>query len=182
MENALVPAGGSLVILDASGNQVSMVPAAQANAYMQGRSGGQGWQTAGQAVQAFGNLMQVGELREIRDDVREKRNSLRKKQKALLDALKKENATTAQLFESVFAAQRQLDREQNQMIGAMLDNAYLQLGGQGLQLAGSLMGGSRGGMGGLNDGSTLAIGIGAAVLMREVWDDDHRRSDSDSDS
>lgn len=183
MSQMMVPAGGYVITYDANGNKVMEATAAQVNSFLQGR-GGPSLQTAGQAVQAVASAMQISTLKEIRDDVRESRRLLRRAVSDLIAYETDKDAVRAAKLKAVLDLQREVDRDQNKLIGNAIDQAWIQLAGSGLQLAGSLQGsGMSGGIGGGIDAQTAVVGLGMGALLVAAFDDDdddyRRRRDRD---
>lgn len=179
MNTSLIPRGGYVAIFDEDGNEVAKMPAAQAEAWMGKQQGGLNMATAGQALQTFGSLLQIHEVRSIRDDVRDSRETLTAKQAALATYLKEKSGAAISGSElsaklsDVFDAQKKVDKNQNQLFGTVIDQLIVSAAGQGLQLAGSLS--SANGAGSGMTGTDLLLAGGAGALLLSAFDDDRRR-------
>ncbi len=175
MATPTLPPGGSIVVRDASQNEIMVLPAEQAAAWMRQNSG-LNLTTVGQAVATVGAAFQIRDVRNLRDDARRARWELADAQKDLTDYLSSAGSSVSgpeykAKLQAVFDAQRDVDRKQNELMGTMQDNLVLQLAGQGIQLAGSLMPGMDGGMG-MGSGAAVVMGVGAGALLVSLFDDD----------
>lgn len=169
---------GSLVVRDASGNDMMTLTPDQALTWLKSQNGGGGLNltTVGQAVGAVGAAFQIRDVRNLRDDARDARRDLRDAQADLQSYLRSAGASVsgvefAAKQQAVFDAQRDVDRTQNELMGTLQDNLVLQLASQGIQLAGSMMPGMDGGMG-MGSGAGVVLGIGAGALLVSLFDDD----------
>lgn len=172
---------GSLVLRDVSGNEMVALTPDQAMAWLKSQSGGGvNLTTLGQGAQAFGSLLQARNLQDLKKDAKKARRSL-KKARDERDAYLASTATVSgpelkTKQTAVDRAQRRVDATQNELIGTMQDNLYLQFGGQAMQMLGGMNGMQGGGI----SAGNVALGVGAAALLVALTEDDDEE-DADDD-
>jgi hypothetical protein len=171
-----------------TGDTVAVIPASmvqQWNQSMMPNPGAGALGTFGDALQVGANIIQAGELNDLRDDIRSERRRLHKQREALKTYLKGTSSGVfdpgklGTLLENIFEAQDELDRSQTRALGTIQDVIWINIFGAGARIAGRMQGGG-GGMGsafGSGDmgGYLIAGGIGALLFGALDGDDFGRR-------